>query len=335
MSLLFMEGFDQYKDQTYIIGTAKWANVTSAGTLTTGRLGGNSWRTVNSDILTSITMPNTATWIVGMAIQFSAFRAATILRLLDGSSVQLAVAETASGALSVSRGSTVLATSAAVLSTGIWHYLEFKATINNTTGSYELRLNGKPILSGTSADTQDTANAYANKFSIGQSGVGVGYVYFDDIYVLDDAGTFNNDFLGDVAVFTRYPASDESVSFTPSTGAANYPLVGQVSTGDADYVSSATPGDTDVYGLSALSTPGTPQVVAGVAVSARGWKTDAGGRTARVNLLSGSSTLSGATIAITTSAMWFEKITETDPATSGAWTVSGVEAVRAGIEVVS
>jgi hypothetical protein len=329
-----MEGFDQYKDQTYIIGTAKWSSA-SGGSFIAGRLGGKAFRASGPNNLTSISMPNTQTWIIGAALLFTHIEDSTFLRIFDGATAQIAIAQTGTGALTIARGGTVIATSAAVLSTGIWHYLELKVTIDPTAGSYELRLNGETILSATGVDTAESANAYADKFAIGQSSITTGYVSFDDIYVLNNAGTFNNDFLGDVAVFTRYPTSDEAVSFTPSTGAANYPLVGQVSTGDADYVSSATPGDTDVYGLSPLSTPSTTLVVAGVAVGARGWKTDAGDRTARVNLLSGSSTLSGATIAITASPMWFEKITETDPATSGAWTVSGVEAIRAGIEVVS
>ncbi|RMG74297.1 MAG: hypothetical protein D6710_01910 [Nitrospirae bacterium] len=136
-------------------------------------------------------------------------------------------------ALAVNLGtSTVLADTTTdpvfgVLEPNQWYYIELGVTIDNTTGSYELRINETPAVSG-SGDTQNvlsTSNADRVKFVLDNQGGSIAR-RIDDIYILDGttdatasgAGVPNNTFLGESFVEALYPVDDGAVttfSITP------------------------------------------------------------------------------------------------------------------------
>ena len=100
------------------------------------------------------------------------------------------------------------------------------------------------------------------------------------------------------------------------------------------YVYDSTAGHADFYGISALSP--TPATV--VAVTTRGYmqKSDAGSRTAAVQLKSGGTTVAAPTLTLTTSGwLWAWRTDTTNPATSGTWTNTAVDAVTVGPVVIS
>ena len=119
------------------------------------------------------------------------------------------------GAISVFRGSqtgTLLGTTATpVITASAWHHIEVKVTINDTTGSVEVRVNGVTKLSLTGVDTCASANVayaqigFANNVSAGQY-----QRAFDmkDLVVWDTTGSQNNDFLGSVSVFNLFTDGD-------------------------------------------------------------------------------------------------------------------------------
>jgi hypothetical protein len=75
-----------------------------------------------------------------------------------------------------------------------------------------------------------------------------------------------------------------------------------------------------------------------VAVTTRAYmqKSDAGTRTAAVQLKSGGTTVASPTLVLTTSGwQWAYRTDTTDPATSAAWTPAGVNAVQCGPKVVA
>lgn len=85
-----------------------------------------------------------------------------------------------------------------------YHYYELKMTLStSSTGSYEFRANGNVVFSGSSVRTSDDKNGadWVQMF-------GAEETFLDDWYVLDDAGTENNDFLGDQIIRTVFPDAD-------------------------------------------------------------------------------------------------------------------------------
>jgi hypothetical protein len=138
--------------------------------------------------------------------------------VLSGSwtdNVQLQLQVSAGGAVRVVRGaSTVLNTSGSTtLGASGWHFVEFYALIHSTAGAYNVKVDGVSVLSATGVNTQSTANAYQNGFTLGDGGAGrtdpgLG-CRVSDLYVLDSSGAAPlNTFLGDVRVIYTQPAAN-------------------------------------------------------------------------------------------------------------------------------
>ena len=100
--------------------------------------------------------------------------------------------------LQVRRGSTVLATSDKIFESLQWYYIEVKATIHPSTGSFEMRwwtpfstsatvdAFGGAATSGINTANQGTAGADRVRVSL-RSQPGIGEVFLDDWYVRDDS----------------------------------------------------------------------------------------------------------------------------------------------------
>jgi len=140
------------------------------------------------------------------------------------------------------------ATSGAV-NVGEWTYLEWKITVNGTTGSSVVRLNGVEQLNATGIDTL-TSSATLTRIGLGGSGTSGGgsgaTVSFDDLYVASTSGGSVTDFLGDVTVEHLHPQTDavaagSNAGWTCSTGTDHGALVDETTPdGDTTYVSAAT-----------------------------------------------------------------------------------------------
>lgn len=107
-----------------------------------------------------------------------------------------------------------------------WVYFEFKATIDNTTGSFAGRYQyiGKSSrnnggaggyttlawsASNTNVDTQNQSSTGADRFVLSMNcGTGGARVATDDIYVADSTGTKNNDYIGRIIIEAQKPAGD-------------------------------------------------------------------------------------------------------------------------------
>jgi hypothetical protein len=330
MSLRFIEGFDHYNSILQKWTTAAVAPAfTSSGT----RFGVGQCLSIGNNNI-SKGMDNQATWIVGAAVYESTLVTATVISLLDSSAPQMEVRATNLGALQVVRGgNTQLGITAnGILSPAVWYYLEFKATINNSTGSYEVRVNGVNVLSATGVDTQDTANAYANQIMFS----GTTQYSYDDIYMCDGTGSTNNDFLGDVRVDTIFPTADgSSTDFTPSTGTDNYAMVDDATPdSDSTYVSSSTLNDIDLYTYGDLQS--LTGAVYGVQSLIFARKDDAGARSVAPVIKTGATTAVGSDFALGASYTYGRQIFETNPANgSTAWTISDVNNSEFGIKVTA
>lgn len=335
MALLFIDGFDHYATADL---TKKWTSILSGSPTINASLGRRSTGClVNRTNLLKTLASNYATLVVGVAITPNdlANGVTSFLKLRDAGSEQIDLRWTTLGAIQVTRNGTSLGTSAnGVLSDTAYRYVEVKATIHDTTGAVEVRVDGAAVLTLTNVDTKNTANAYVNQVVISGTLTGSSS-YYDDFYVCDNSGSTNNDFLGDVRVDALLPNADgDYAQLTPSTGTDHYALVDDATPNTTDYNESATAGHKDAYAMQNLSSiTGT---IYGVQISIAALKDDAGSRSLKVGVRAsgspGNDSLDAGS-ALSTSQLYYMKINETDPSTAAAWTESGVNAAQALVEV--
>jgi len=342
MALLWIDGFDTYGTTTGsapspagIVGR-KYAATTGENyfRVGSGRLGGYSLNLPNDSIyFGAASLTATDTVVAGFAVRFAAIGTRLFFALYDGATLGVNLTLTPAGEIVIKCGSTTLATSSnAAIAINTWYYVELKVKCHSTTGTFELRVGGIAVSSGSGVDTQAGANSYHDGFRfLGQ--VTSSSMYLDDFYFLDSSGSVNNDFLGNRRIVTLYPdAAGDSTDFTPDSG-SNYARVNEAVSGDdADYVEDSTAGHKDLYGYAALS--GVESDIAGVQVTTDCRETDATNFTLITVCKSATTESDDAGQAIgTTSYTSKRRIIETDPDTAAAWTTAGVDAAQFGIKV--
>lgn len=338
--LRFLDSFDHYASGDL---EEKWTqNSFCALGSGNGRRSTNGMRQSSYNSWLGLDLDNQATWIVGCALRITAYPtggAAGLLEWQDATNMQGRIRIGTDGTWSYQRGSTpVGSASTATIALNTYTYVEMRITFHDTAGVVQVRLNGTLVLDLSGIDTQQTANASANRIRLGNHGTGGTFTFgtedIDDVYVCDGTGTVNNTFLGDCRVDVLRPTADGANSaWTPSTGTSHFALVDETTPNDdSDYLSTSTAGVRDTQALGDLPSM-TDMVVAGVqqCVSAR--KDDAGTRQMKGVLKSGGTTQAGSvTHTLTTSYRYYRQITETDPATSAPWTEAGVNALESGVE---
>ena len=218
---------------------------------------------------------------------------------------------------------------------GNWWFLEVK-TVNDTgtSGSVIVRVNGTEICSNLACDTIPNGDTRYLKFG-GSHSISGTSAYLDDLYICDGTGTTNNDFLGEISIKTLSPVSDISGTGTPSTGATRYGVIDEANYSTSDYLTSTTNiGDRDEFGLADLTeTSGTIFGVNAVVISE---KDDSGDRSLKVFVKpngGSSEDISSANPLSFGSSSATNVISETNPDTSNAWTISDVNNMNMGIEV--
>jgi len=251
--------------------------------------------------------------------------------LYDGGTVGMRVYSDSDGKLAVYRDTTRLATSTSAITAGTWYYIEFKVQVHDSTGTYELRVNESTWLSDTGVDTKTGSNSYYDvvdfhgpySFVVNQ---------YDDIYICDGSGSDNNDFLGNRKVVALRPsAAGDDTDWTPSAG-ANYAAVDEVELDeDTTYVESSTvTSDQDLYDYDALADVTN---IHGIQINTEVRVTDAQSYDLNSVVKSGSTTDEGSADTITsTTYVSQNRISETDPNTSAAWTLTNVNAAQFGIK---
>ena len=335
MTLLFCDGFDHYTTMSQ-----KWSNPGQWSIGAYGRFGTNGARLYSFGHAYSPPFANSTVLIAGVAympqINSNDGNERHIICFRDLSSVQVAIMLTPTYRIGAYRGSTLLGSGTTYLRSDLktWHYIEAKVLIDNTNGGVWVRVNGVDevrlgayAVSPTSLDTQSTANAYANCFSVN----GYQYEQIDDLYICNDSGSMNNDFLGDVRVQSIFPTADgNSTQWTPSTGTSHYALIDETApNGDTDYVSETTAGEKDTYAFGNLtSTSGT---IKGVQVLINARKDDAGSRSIAPVYRPVSTDYDGTTVSVSDSYAYLREITEVSPETSVAWTIAEINGAEFGV----
>lgn len=330
MAIKWIDGFDLY---SATIGVAGRYGVVTNGTPTfaTGRFGvGQCVYMKNLGIAHQIYSSAVSALACGFAFKIAGLINKTLMGFKSGGTGgtdQFDVRLTSGGALQATRNGTVLGTSAgSIFTAGGWHYVEIEVLRSATVGTFNIYLDGVSVLSLTGLNT---GSADVDSMDTKQTSDFTDY-WYDDMYFTDSATR-----LGECRIDTLRPSADTAQKdWTPNSGANNYSRVGDTTyDGDTTYVSAATVGNKDLYDLDNL--PFSPLTIHAVQVVAAAKKDDATTRTFRSNVKSSSTTANGATKALSTSYQIFSDILATDPATSAAWTESGVNAMQIGPEVVA
>ena len=315
--------------------TKKYTEADVDGSIEDGRGGGKSLYCGGDNARDfSLTLDNQQTWIIGFAFYTATTPPGSVyfLTLKDGGaggSVQFQLKFYSDG-LRVYRGLTgLLEEKTGLFSTNTWYYIELKVKIDNSTGTYEVKINGNTELSGSSVDTQDTANAYANNIRF--SGTGIGH-RFDDIYICDATGSKNNNFLGEMKVEILFPDGDTAdADWTCSTGTDHYALVDEnPSNDDTDYVESETLNHIDLYTYEDIS--GAPDIW-GIQINTQARITTVSDDL-YFPIKSGSTIYPGIAQTVSSDSFrTFVRVEEDDPDTSTDWVVAGINAARFGVKV--
>lgn len=224
-----------------------------------------------------------------------------------------------------------------------WFYLEIKWEVG-TSNLFELRINTVPVLSLSTANTVygtliggmtdrgfDLFYQYVNNISSNS-----GSTLMDDFYFLDDTGSVNNDYLGNVRVKYQQIVGEDSVQWTiggTSPAATNWQSVLNTALDDTKYVYSSTVGYQDWYNPDPnLNTP----FVYGFELTGSYKMDDATQRVVRTNYKTTLGTVgNGEDKYINQDYTFYPDIHEINPDTSVQFTGAEVNALLIGPEVVT
>lgn len=223
-------------------------------------------------------------------------------------------------------GTTIAESATNIITAGALQHVEW--TYNTTTGAYEVRVEGVPVLSGTHSWTPGTNIALVEwmraadvtKFGTAPS------VNITDVIVWDDTGSQNNDFVGSVIVHTLRVNGDTSTGWT-STGADDNTVLDEAIPSDADYTQAGDPPPAASI-MTMADLPEDAVTVKAVQTMVRALKTDGGTADMVVSLLSNGSEDLGQTHAVPVTAAYHFDISELDPDTATAWTPVSVDAAE-------
>jgi hypothetical protein len=286
--------------------------------------------------------------IVGIAVRidsFDAFNEWTLMRWYDIVTPQVSLTILPNGQMrvrSAAQGTLLGTTSVSVISaTTVYFFLELDVTFNSTTGSVTLFSNGVQVLNLTNINTAPSGNNSVNTFRLGVLGDdrtlanAAPQVYYDDLYMFDSTGAYNNAPVGDCRVFCSFPnGAGSSTQFTPNGAAQNYQCVNeQTEDGDTTYVSDATVGQKDLYAHT--PTPVNTNQVLAVQLDAVARKDNANARNIATTVLSSATAQDSTAHPVSQQYAWYLDILETDPATAIPFTKAGVDAMQIGVKVAS
>jgi hypothetical protein len=336
MSLKWCEGFEIHQSMTYL--ARKYAVGSGTLSVQTGRLFGSAL-SFNSGILTTPSLGVQNTWVVGFGFKINTSVPTTAITLLSGASEQCKLVPTSSGGGYVwvlKRGSTTIDTSATVLDFGVWYYVELKVTARTgTNGVYELRIDEVADISGSMVNLANTGSDGVDVVMFSSASTNV---LWDDIYILDDQGGQNDDFLGDSAIRGILPTAEGATNaWVPSSGTDNAALVDDTATSpnDADYNRGVSPGDIDLYeyanvtGL--LNGP-----IAGIMVTSDMRMEATGTATVRVKVREAAVNYDEATHTVNgTSVRGYTQVVENSPDDGLPWEVADIDGMQLGVEKVS
>lgn len=354
MALLYCDSFDHYltadaskKGWTYDTAGAspgdEGATIGAYGRNSTNGLKLRHGNFTNGYATLTVSGVGDATCVVGCAVNLGSVARGvemTIFSIRNASADQITLSVSTGGALAIRRGSsggTALATSTTTLSSSTWYFLEVKILFNDSTGTYQLWIDGVSEMSGTGADTVNSGSAGWDSIRFGHAAVTNTpdpEFSFDDLYVCDGTTGSNTSALGDHRIVCKVASSGNGgqTDWSLSTGSDHGALVDDATPNTSDYVLSGTSGQRDTFNFAALGVTGTVKAVQTVNYL----KAEVAGVRSVGDVVRISSTnYDGTGVAVGSDWTYQRNIRLTDPSTSSAWTVSGIDGAEFGVKVTA
>jgi hypothetical protein len=261
-----------------------------------------------------------------------------LFTLMRGSTEMLTVTCSATGTLSVrlgGRSDPALTTSVLTISHSTYYFLEFKVTLHDSTGSYELRIDGATFTSGSGVDTLEPGAATWDGIVLGGTNVALTYsVDFDDVYVCDGTSGSNNNFLGDhrIVCVVASAGNGTHIDYAASSGSDRGAMVDDNPPNVSDYVQGAVSGDRVTFNFPALGVTGTVKAVQTVNLA----KAEAAGiRTQVPAFRIGGADYDGSGSILGSDWLYQVEVHPTNPDTVAAWTVSEIDGAEFGAAVTA
>jgi hypothetical protein len=359
MALLFIDGFD-HTTNSFLSHMTKWSGASSGaivpnvGYQRTGR--GSLFISLGSSAYTR-PLPASGGFVIGIAIKAMLYSdppwgSGDIIRICEGpvtgGTIHLALGTDGADHFCIRRGTTVIATGTRLLVSNNWYHLQFKGIIDGTSGSYDVRIDGVPE-TGLSASGVNTRNGGAT----GQwDNVGIvsstsnGH-YFDDLYICDQSGSINNDFLGLCRIETLVPEytyvspgtyAEWGTGYGASPAAYDHgAVVNDLPADENGYIRSGVAGARETFRFPAPTGFG---LVHGVQINLYSAVNDTGvigsSRTLCSLVRTGGVDYTGPTVAPTVrtfQSTW--NVRQVNPATGVKWTTAEITALEAGAKIVT
>jgi hypothetical protein len=208
-----------------------------------------------------------------------------------------------------------------------FNHLECWATIDDTAGAIEVRLNGVTILNYAGPLNHTGTGETSIWAWYGADGAWPGTIWVSDLIGLNDQGSTNNSFIGDKKVFEDFPTADTAdADWSPSAGSATYPMVDDPDPdGDGSYIESTSPGD--VSGVRFSNVDPSVVSISAILMLHKSRKTDAGTSSVQLTVDSGSDSADGVNRSMTTVYSVYGDSFEVDPATAAPWIPAGANAM--------
>lgn len=235
-----------------------------------------------------------------------------------------------------------------LLQTYQWYYIELKVYWSGGIGDVvnpiqvEVRINGDVVLTEapvfTTGDHVDHALMLLEfgDYAISWSGAGGGLSsQICDLYTLDDQGTDNTDYLGDVHVGVIFAREDGTYGdWTPDTGTDHFSRVNEhAHDGDTSVVSANAADSKDTYFFDPVLNTGN---VYGVQLNNTVRKQDAGTRIIQATTRSGGTDAdSGVDERCNTTYSDRHHIWEREPSANVAWTPVSIDAAEFGAKLIA
>lgn len=216
------------------------------------------------------------------------------------------------------------------LSTSTLYHIEIKVVQHGSTGSIEVRLNGATAILASDLNTAVTIGQLLFIYEISSQN-GNAY-YIDNLYVWDNTGAVNNDWLGERLVYTLMPDGDgPTQDWTLSTGSDTYALLDNIpSDPDTEYIESSAADDIAQVTLSEL--PSIDILPIAVKTHFRGMKT--GTSTIEVGVAPAGETPVAHPMTQDQS-LYFGTIYELNPDTGQEWTPGEINSLTLDIKRVT
>lgn len=236
---------------------------------------------------------------------------------------------------------TLVATSAAkVYHVNEWDYVEVKFKIHDTAGLVEVRINTVVVLSyvGPTSNMKPpvlglTPGWDTIRYNSGTGGNdGFPAVRFDDRYILDNTGSNNTDYLGNVRVNCQLTtAAGDLTEMDVFGAAANWDAVNERVLTETEYVYSATMTDRDLY---TMDPNVTAQNILGVQVVGAQRQDDSTQLKSKLLLKTGGTIYSGLDHYLAQNYHYYRDVWELNPNTGVGWTAAQLNAIQAGQQVL-